>query len=121
MTSSPRLRRFAFACGSAFALFYVVVLKLDFALFTVYPTIGVVLWGTHHSRDTVAPSMGSFLPAMYWYGWTATAALAALIFGLGAAFLPERCARWFWPGWAWMIPVAAMISCLYLTLPWFRL
>jgi hypothetical protein len=121
MTSSPRFRRFAFAYGSAFAIFYVVVLKLDLALFTVYPTIGVVLLGTHHSRDTVGPSMGSFLPAMYWYGWTATAALAALIFGFGAALAPERCARWFWSGWVWMIPVAAMIGCVYLTLPWFRL
>ena len=74
MTSSPRFRRFAFAYGSAFAILYVIALKLDLALFTVYPSIGVVLLGTHHSRDTVGPSMGSFLPAMYWYGWTATAA-----------------------------------------------
>ena len=121
MTSSPWFRRFAFAYGPAFAILYVTALKLDFALFTVYPTLGVVLLGTHHSRDIVAPSMGSVLPAMYWYGWTATAALGALIFGLGAALLPERCARWFWSAWAWMIPVAAMIGCLYLTLPWFRL
>ncbi|MFY9992311.1 MAG: hypothetical protein WAL40_14985 [Rhodoplanes sp.] len=102
-------------------MLYVVVLKLDLALFTVYPTIRVVLLGTHHSRDSVGPAMGSFLPAMYWYGWTATAALGALIFGLGAAFLPERCTRWFWLGWLWVTPVAAMIGCVYLTLPWFRL
>jgi hypothetical protein len=42
----------------------VVVLKLDLALFTVHPTIRVVLLGTHHSRDSVGPSMGSFLPAI---------------------------------------------------------
>ena len=89
MTSSPRFRRFAFAYGSAFAILYVIALKLDLALFTVYPTIGVVLLGTHHSRDPVGPSMGSFLPAMYWYGWTATAAFGALIFGLGAASCPS--------------------------------
>jgi hypothetical protein len=64
---------------------------------------------------------GSFLPAMYWYGWTATAALGALIFGLGAALLPERWSRPFWSGWLWVTPVAAMIGCVYLTLPWFRL
>ena len=89
MTSSPRFRRFAFAYGIAFALLYVVALKLDLALFTVYPSLGIVLLGTHHSRDTVEPSMG-FLPAMYWYGWTATAALGALVFGVVAASLPER-------------------------------
>jgi len=121
MTSSPRFRRFAFVFASAFAIFYVIALKLDLALFTVYPTIGVVLLGTHHSGDITAPSMGSFLPAMYWYGWTASAALGALLVAFGAALLPERCARWFWSGWGWTIPVAAMIGCVYLTLPWFRL
>src|SRR6185295_11373012 len=88
MTTPPWFRRFAFAFGSAFAILYVVALKLDLALFTVYPSIRVVLLGTHHSRDSMGPSMGSFMPAMYWYGWTATAALGALISGIGAAFLP---------------------------------
>jgi amino acid permease len=121
MTSSPRFRRFAFVFASAFAILYVVVLKLDLALFTVYPTIGVVLLGTHHPRDVADPSLGFLAPAMYWYGWTATAALGALLIGLLAALLPERWTRRFWPGWGWMIPVAAMIGCVYLTLPWFRL
>ena len=98
-----------------------IALKLDLALFTVYPTIGVVLLGTHHSRDTVGPSMGSFLPAMYWYGWTATAALGALLFGVVAASLPDRWTPRVWLGWLWVAPVAAMIACVYLTLPWLRL
>ena len=75
MTSSHAFRSFAFAYGTAFAVFYVGALKLDLALFTVYPSIGVVLLGTHHARDVVAPSLGFLAPAMYWYGWTATAAL----------------------------------------------
>jgi hypothetical protein len=102
-------------------MFYVIALKLDLALFTVYPTIGVVLLGTHHSRDTVAPSMGSLLPAMHWYGWTAAAALGAILFGVVAASLPDRWIHRVWPGWLWVAPVAAMIACVYLTLPWFRL
>ena len=121
MTPAPWFCRFAFAFGIAFAAFYVVAVKFDLALFTVYPSIRVVLLGTHHSRDSVGPSMGSFLPAMYWYGWTATAALGALISGVGAALLPGRWSRLFWSGWLWVIPVAAMIGCVYLTLPWFRL
>ena len=121
MTSSPWFRRFAFAYGPAFALLYVTALKLDFALFTVYPTIGVVLLGTHHSRDIVAPSMGSFLPAMYWYGWTATAAIGALISALVAAQLPARWTRRLWLGWLWVVPALAMMMCVYLTMPWFRL
>ena len=121
MKSAHSFHRFVFAYGSAFAILYVIALKLDLALFTVYPSIGVVLLGTHHSRDIVAPSMGSFLPAMYWYGWTATAALGALIFALVAAQLPERWTRRLWPGWLWVVPALAMMGCVYLTLPWFRL
>ena len=94
---------------------------LDIALFTVYPSIGVVLLGTHHARDITGPSMPFLAPAMYWYGWTATAAIGALMFGLIGALLPERLTRWFWPGWLWVVPALAMIACVYLTIPWFRL
>jgi amino acid permease len=121
MMSSHASRSFAFAYGTAFAALYVVALKLDLALFTVYPSLGVVLPGTHHARDVVAPSMAFLAPAMYWYGWTATAALGALPFGLLAAWLPERWTRRLWPGSVWVVPALAMIACVYLTLPWFRL
>ncbi|MFY9881364.1 MAG: hypothetical protein WAK39_18515 [Pseudolabrys sp.] len=121
MTSWHAFHRFAFAYGTAFAVLYVVALKLDLALFTVYPSLGVVLPGTHHARDTVDPAMGFLVPAMYWYGWTATAAIGALIFGFGGAFMSERWTQWAWLGWLWVVPTAAMIACVYLTLPWFRL
>ncbi len=121
MTSSHAFRRFAFAYGTAFAVLYLVALKLDLALFTVYPSLGIVLPGTHHSRDTVDPAMGFLAPAMYWYGWTATAALGALVVGLLAAWVPEQWTRRFWSGLLWLIPALAMIGCVYLTLPWFRL
>ena len=121
MTSSPAFRRFAFAYGLAFAVFYVIALARDLALFTVYPSLGIVLLGTHRSKDTVDPAMGFLAPAMYWYGWTATAALGALVSGLVAATLPDRWTSCLWSGWAWVIPLAAMMVCSYLTLPWFRL
>jgi len=121
MTSSRAFHRFAFAYGTSFAVLYVIALKLDLALFTVYPSLGVVLPGTHHARDVAAPSMAFLAPAMYWYGWTATAALGALIFGFSAALLPERWTRRIWPGGLWVVPALAMIACVYLTLPWFRL
>ena len=121
MTSSRAFHRFAFAYGTAFAVLYVVALKLDLALFTVYPSLGVVLPGTHHPRDVGDPSLAFLVPAMYWYGWTATAALGAFVVGLIAALLPERWTRWFWPGGVWVVATLAMIACVYLTLPWFRL
>lgn len=121
MTPSFAFRRFAFTFGTAFAVLYVVALKLDLALFTVYPSLGVVLPGTHHSRDVVGPSMGFLAPSMYWYGWTATAALGALVCGLVAALLPERWTRLIGLCWLWLVPVSAMLACVCLTLPWFRL
>ena len=44
-------------------LLYVIALKVDLALFTVYPSLGVVLLGTHHSKDVVDPAMGFLAPA----------------------------------------------------------
>src|SRR4029079_12844336 len=102
--SSPAFRRFAFVFGPAFAVFYVIALAQDFALFTVYPSLGIVLLGTHHAKDTVDPAMGFLAPAMYWYGWTATAALGAFLFGLVATSIPKHWSRRFWLGWLWVIP-----------------
>ena len=114
-------RRFAFAFAIAFAALYVLALAKNLALFTVYPSFGLVVWGTHLARDVVDPALGFLAPAMYWYGWAATAALGALVAGLLAAALPERWARRVWPGWLWVVPVSAMLGCVYLTLPWFSL
>jgi amino acid permease len=121
MTSSAPFRRFAFAFGTTFGVFYVVALAKDLALFTVFPSLGIVLAGTHHSRDVADPSMGFLAPAMYWYGWTATAALGAMTVGLVAASFAGRSAQHIWQGWVWVIPILSMIACVYLTLPWFRL
>ena len=121
MTHQPAFRRFAFAFGVAFAVFYVVALAKKLALFTVYPSLGVVLWGTHFSGDVVDPALGFLAPAIYWYGWTATAALGALVVGLLAVVMPERWARRLWRGWLWVVPLSAMLGCAYFTLPWFSL
>ena len=122
MTSSDRFGRFAFAFGPIFAVLYVVAVAKDLALFTVFPSLGIVLAGTHHSRDVADPAMGFLAPAIYWYGWAASAALGALGFGLVAVVLPVRWTRTFsWSGWVWLVPAFSMIACVYLTLPWFRL
>jgi len=113
-------RRFVFAYGAAFALFYAVAHARGLALFTLYPSQGIVLLGTHRSRDVADPVLDFLAPEMYWYGWTASAAVASLVIGLIAAFLPARLS-WFWTWCVWVIPPMAMIACAYLTIPWFRL
>jgi hypothetical protein len=117
---APAFRRFALTYGTAFALVYVVVRARGLALFTVYPSQGIVLWGMHRSRDVADPAMDFLAPEMWWYGWIATATLGGLVIGLIAALLPDRLWRPYWSRCAWVVPVGAMIACVYLTLPWFR-
>ena len=119
--SAAAFRRFAFAYGTAFAVLYVVALARDLALFTVYPSFGIVLLGTHHSKDIVDPAIGFVAPAMYWYGWTATAAIGRAHIRPWRRILARTLDDGFWSGWLWVAPTAAMIACVYLTLPWFRL
>ena len=107
MMPSPWFRRFAFAYGTASRSSTWSRSSSILRCSPSIPTIGVVLLGTHHSRDMSSSLRWGFLaPAMYWYGWTATAALGALIFGLVAALLPERWTRPFWSGWLWVVPAA---------------
>jgi hypothetical protein len=117
MTSSHAFRRFAFAFGTGFAVFYLLARAQDLALFTVFPTLGVVLPGAQRGNETALFR----LPAMHWYGWMATAALGASVLGLVAAGMSERSTRPNWFGWWWLIPPFAMIGCIYLTMPWFLL
>lgn len=121
MTSLEAPRRFAFAFGTAFAVCYAFAVGRQLALFTVFPSLGVVLLGTVQSRDFGDPALGFLTPAMYWYGWTATASLGALVAGSIAALVPEAWTKRVWRGWLWVVPVTAMSACVYFTLPWFRL
>ena len=119
MTAPRAVRRFALAYAPAFAGLYTLALVKDLALITVYPTLGIFVPGTWHSQDA-APSLGG-VPAMYWYGWTATAVLGALVLSSIAALLPERWTSRISSAWLWIVPASAMIVCVYHTLPWFRL
>ncbi len=119
--SSVALRRFAFAFGTAFSLCYAIAVGRKLALFTVFPSLGIVLPGTVQSRDVADPALSFLAPAMYWYGWTATAALGALAAGAIGALAPELWTERIWLGWLWLAAIAAMAACVYFTLPWFRL
>jgi hypothetical protein len=120
MTSRPASCRFAFAYGAAFAILYVVARAKGLALFTVYPSLGVILPGMHRSRDVADPAIEFLAPEMWWYGWTATAALGALAAGFLAASLPERVWQRLRPEWLWLIPLIAMAICVDLAMPWLR-
>jgi hypothetical protein len=120
VTFAPAFRRFALAYSTGFGLIYVMARARALALFTVYPSLGIVLPGMHRSRDVVDPAMDFLAPEMWWYGWTATATIGAFVIGLVAALLPDRWFRWFWPGWVCVAALIAMTACVRLTIPWFR-
>jgi hypothetical protein len=113
-------RRFALAFAVAFPLFYAAARVCDLALFTVYPSFGIVVAGMHRSRDVVDPAMEFLAPEVWWYGWLSSAAIGAFVFGLVASLIPWRLRSSFC-ALACVTPVIAMIACVYLTLPWFRL
>jgi hypothetical protein len=120
MSSAAAFRRFAFAYGASFAILYVVARAWGLALFTVYPSLGIVLAGMHRSRDIADPAIEFLAPEMWWYGWTSTAALGALAAGLLATALPEGLWRRLLPDWLWLIPLIAMAVCVDLAMPWLR-
>ena len=62
MTSHPAFRKFAFAYAISFAVLYAVVRAKGLALFTFYPTLGVVLVGLHRSRDVADPALEFLAP-----------------------------------------------------------
>lgn len=121
MTRLLWFRRFAMAYGMAFAVLYVAALFGNLALITVYPSLGIVLLGTHRPKDAVDPALGFVVPPMYWYGWLASAALGAVAVGVIATFLPARWTQAFGSSWVWAIAAGSMAACVYLTLPWFGL
>jgi hypothetical protein len=120
MMSVLAFRRFTLAFGTGFALIYVTARAWGLPLFTVYPSVGIVLLGMHRSRDVADPAMDFLAPEIWWYGWTATATLGALVIGFIAALSPARWSQRFWRGWVGVAPILAMMACVYLTIPWFR-
>src|ERR1700741_4104162 len=73
-----------------------------------------------YTRDVADPVLDFLAPEMYWYGWTASAAIPALVIGLVAAFLPDSLC-WFCVWCLCVVPPMAMIAFIYLTIPWLRL
>jgi hypothetical protein len=96
---------FAIVFTVVFAAAYLVAVWKNYALFTYHPATGRLGAGVQR------PGEG---PAMYWYGWIATASLAGLVSGLAACLVPERLARKLWTGWSWLVPLCVVLVFCYL-------
>jgi hypothetical protein len=90
---------FAVAFAAAYAVLYVLAIEYNWALFTYHPA-------SEEFYFLVKPAADQ--PAMYWYGWIATAALGAFVIAAIASWFPESWSKRVWPGWSWAIPAAMM-------------
>ena len=111
MAGTSRFSAFPVAFTIIFAIAYVIAVEKNLALFTYHPALGE--WGPL----VQAPKDG---PAMYWYGWLATAGLTALIAGFVTCLLP-RPATLFWTGWTWAIPLGVMLIFVWILRGFFLL
>ena len=96
---------FATVFAVVFAVVYVVAVEKNYALLTYHPAIGEFDWWVEKPRSG---------PAMYWYGWMATAGIVAFVAGMVAALLPDAVKQRLWSGWSWVVPIGAMIVTSYL-------
>ena len=97
--------RFAIVFAMVYALIYALAVWQNYALFTYHPALNEFGFGVQKPKDG---------PAMYWYGWLATAGIAASIAGFVACLVPDTAARRLWPGLAWLVPLCAMLFFVWL-------
>jgi hypothetical protein len=91
--------------AAVFSVVYVLAVENNWALFTYAPATGTF-------APLAAPATTG--PAMYWYGWIATALLAAGAVAALVSLLPESLAKRVWPGLSWAVPIAVLVALGYL-------
>jgi hypothetical protein len=88
-----------------FSVVYVFAVEYNWALFSYAPATGTF-------APLTTPAAAG--PTMYWYGWIATAGVAAAVVAAVASLVPEDVAKLVWPGLSWAVPVAVLIAFGYL-------
>ena len=98
---SSRAAVFGIVFAVVYALAYLVAVEKNWALVTYHPQLAEFGFGVQKAKDG---------PAMYWYGWLATAGIIAGAAGSLAALLPERATRFLGPALTWVVPLCAMLA-----------
>jgi hypothetical protein len=106
---SPLLRALP-VFSAAYAVLYVIAMYFNIAMFVYYPQ--PAQW---HWHDT--PGLPG--PAMYWYGWIANAAVGAAIIAAIITLLPAASLRRLSATAAWLAPLCAMATVLFIIRSWF--
>jgi hypothetical protein len=105
MVAARSLPVFVTTFAVAYSVLYVIAVEYNWALFTYHPAAEEFHFLVKPAKDA---------PAMYWYGWMATAALAAFVIAAVTSWLPGGVARRLWSGWSWVIPLTIMGVFCYL-------
>jgi hypothetical protein len=105
MTPPRPFSVFVVVFAVVFAVVYVISVENNYALFTYHPAIYEFGAGVQTPKDG---------PAMYWYGWIATAGIVAALAGVIAYCLPVQLTRRLWSGLAWAAPLGVLAVFGYL-------
>jgi len=89
-----------------FGPLYVICFYVDIALFRYYPETAEFHWRMTQNAG----------PAILWYGWLATAALASAAV---AVIVPRAVTARLRRGWAWLVPAAVIVVILVYEKRWF--
>ena len=88
-----------------YSVSYLIAVQNNYALFTYHPAL-------EEFGPLVQPPRDG--PAMYWYGWIATATIVAFAAATLARFMPERLGQRLWSGRSWAVPIASMVVFFYM-------
>jgi hypothetical protein len=110
LAASARFKAFVVAFGIAAPVMYAVCVLWNLPLFTFHPATNRIVWGWEAARSGEGP-------AMYWYGWTATVIIVAVIVGLVATTLPESISRKIPLALVWLLPLLAIPIMIYTLMP----
>jgi hypothetical protein len=98
--------------SAAYAVLYLGAMYYNLALFTYYPA-------AKQFYPLVPATPQARGPAMFWYGWIATAALGALTLSVLSLAVPARWEMRVWPGWSWLAPTAVFLTLIVILRGWF--
>jgi hypothetical protein len=105
MTTSNSRPIFAITFAVAYAILYVLAVENNWALFTYHPLAGEFHFLVQKAADG---------PAMYWYGWMATAGIGAVAIAAAVTLLPATLTSRLSVGLSWSIPLAVMGVFVYI-------
>ena len=106
MSLTPPRPSFAIAFSIATPLIYLVCEWKNWPLFTYHP--GPVAFDWFYAR-----AMRDMGPAMYWYGWTASALLGGALAGVLVLSLPSRWTTRLPLNVVWLLPALAVPWLVY--------